>query len=175
MAVSIEQLRSKLDEVVSAPDAESWVTGIAELRADYPHAIETLGYPVDKSYNCFEYAFGLATSAPYNTILAKGDRRVRVTEYFLRLYLPEGILVPTNTPLENDVVIYYYSGIPWHAAIYESRENLKSKWGTGPVFRHRLLEVPRGYGSPMHFKSPSNLDLMIDAFTAYARKRHVNV
>ena len=171
--LTLAQFRWKLNGVVAKPNAELWSSQIAELSSQYSHAIESHGYIVAKQYNCFAYAFGLTESQAYNEIVQK-SATVRITGHFVRLYLPPDTLVPAETPAPNDIVIYYYSGLPWHAAIYEGGDMVRSKWGDGPVFTHRILEVPMDYGSPRPFKVPPR-ELVEEAFISYARERHVDI
>lgn len=61
-----------------------------------------------------------------------------------------------NRKEENDDVIFYFNGDDIiHVGNINSQEEVISKWGQGPVFAHKIENVPASYGNTVLFMEKS--------------------
>ena len=159
--------------MTSAGDAlvDSHPQLIADLAREIPHSIQLAptapGLPI-ASYNCFEFALGLA-----------GRREVRLISRYLPSTFCNGDFVQTlvdstlNTtasPSTGDLVLYRNNAEITHAGLV-SGSRVISKWGTGHLWLHGLLEVPRSYGDGTSFYVDPSTNDILTSFIEYARSR----
>ncbi len=159
--------------MTSAGDAlvDSHPQLIADLAREIPHSIELApavpGLPI-ASYNCFEFALGLA-----------GRREIRLISRYLPSTFCNGDFVqtlvdltlnPTASLSTGDLVVYRNHAEITHAGLV-SGSRLISKWGTGHLWLHCLLEVPASYGDGTSFYVAPSMNDMLTSFIEYARRR----
>jgi hypothetical protein len=169
-------LRERLQEMTSGPEAsvESHPRRVAELADQMPHSIELAPHapclPID-SYNCFEFALGLA-----------GRREVRlISEHLPSTFcdgtfvqrLVDSALVPAASPSTGDLVLYRDHHHITHAGLVEAGR-IVSKWGKGHLWLHGLLEVPAQYGDTTSFHEAPVPSEMLSKFIEFARAREGN-
>jgi hypothetical protein len=166
-------LRRRLQEITcgTAP-VEAHPGLIDALAVDMPHSIQLAPGPPClpiAGYNCFEFALGLA-----------GRREVQLISEHLpstfcngefALHLVGSTLTPIISPSTGDLVLYCddHQQIT-HAGLVEAHR-IRSKWGTGHLWLHGLLEVPVKYGDQvLYYKAPLPAQAVTE-FLEFARKR----
>lgn len=144
---------------------------IADLAAEIPHSIELApdapSLPIGR-YNCFEYAVGLAGRREVS-LISKHLPSTFCNGSFVQ-HLLGSILIPAPSPSTGDLVLYRSDKEITHAGLVAA-SRIISKWGTGQLWLHGLLEVPAQYGNAISFyKTPSAMDTLAH-FIEFARKR----
>ena len=167
------RLRERLAEITSTGDAlvDSHPQLIADLAREISHSIELApdvpGLPI-RSYNCFEFALGLA-----------GRREVRLISRHLPSTfcngdfvqnLVDSMLIPTTSSSTGALILYRNHAEIAHAGLV-SGSRVISKWGTGHLWLHALLEVPVSYGDGTSFYAAPSMNDMLNCFIEYARSR----
>ena len=145
---------------------------IADLAREIPHSIRLAPVGPDllvASYNCFEFALGLAGRQEVQLIsrylpstFCNGD--------FVQSLVDSSTLKPTAAPSTHDLVLYRNRAEITHAGLV-SGSRVISKWGTGHLWLHGLLEVPRSYGDGTSFYVAPSMIEMLSSFVEYARRR----
>lgn len=165
-------LRTRLQEITCGPaPVEAHPSLIAELAIEASHSIQLAPHspcvPI-AGYNCFEFALGLA-----------GCREVRlIAEYLPSTFcngefaehLVNSVLGPVDSPSTGDLVLYRDHQQITHAGVVEANRVI-SKWGTGHLWLHGLLEVPAKYGDVTSFHEAPVRTKMIAKFVEFARER----
>lgn len=166
-------LRERLDEITCRDKAsvDSHPKLIADLAAEIQHSIERAPdapcVPITR-YNCFEFALGLV-----------GCREVRLISYYLpstfcngsfAQYLVDSILIPAVAPSSDDLVFYHDTHQITHAGVVAA-DRIISKWGTGHLWLHRLIEVPASYGNTTSFYAGITPQDALVNFVEFARQR----
>lgn len=166
-------LRERLHEIACGDEAsvDSHPKLIADLAAEIRHSIELAPdapcVPITR-YNCFEFALGLA-----------GRREVRLISCYLPStfcngsfvqYLVDSILIQAPAPSSGDLVLYRDTHQITHAGVVVAGRII-SKWGTGHLWLHRLLEVPTSYGNTTSFYTGISPQDALANFVEFARQR----
>lgn len=166
-------LRERLSQMTSAGEAsvDSHPQLIADLAAETSHSIE-LAPDVPRvpiaGYNCFEFALGLA-----------GRREVHLISRYLPSTICNGdfvqtlvdsILIQTPSPSTGDLVLYRNHEEITHAGLVAG-SRIISKWGTGHLWLHGLLEVPASYGDATSFYAAASMNDVLACFIEFARRR----
>lgn len=84
--------------------------------------------------------------------------------------LVDSTLNPTASPSTSDLVVYRNHAEITHAGVV-SGSRVISKWGTGHLWLHGLLEVPASYGDGTSFYAAPSMNDMLTSFIEYARSR----
>ena len=166
-------LRVRLREMTSEAEkpVESHPRLVAELSAQIPHSIELAPrapfLPIG-SYNCFEFALGLA-----------GLMEVRlISEHFPSTFcdetfvqrLVDSVLIPAASLSAVNLVLYSDHQHIMHAGLVEAGR-IVSKWGKGHLWLHGLLEVPAQYGDTTSFYEAPVSSEILTKFIEFARER----
>jgi hypothetical protein len=166
-------LRRRLQEITcgTAP-VEDHPRLIEALAVEMSHSIRPAPQPSPclpiASYNCFEFALGLA-----------GRREVRLISEHLpstfcngefARHLVASVLMPVTSPSIGELVLYHDDQQITHAGLIEGKRVL-SKWGRGHLWLHDLLEVPTKYGDLTSFyRAPVPTEALAQ-FLEFARER----
>jgi hypothetical protein len=119
-------------------------------------------------YNCFEFALGLA-----------GQREVRLISIHLpstfcnsefAQHLVDSALAPVTSPSIGHFVLYRDRKQITHAGLVQA-DRVLSKWGTGHLWLHGLLEVPAKYGDDTSFYVVPEPVETLTKFIEFARER----
>jgi len=161
-------LRRRLFQITENERAEDWPAAIAALRRTHPHSIVVVEIPT-VVFNCFAYALGIH-NWPFYQEVRRRYRNVFADSEFVAHAIDRGLLKP-NIKTEG-VIIYVKDGLPWHAGLRVG-ERVTSKWGTGCVLSHQILEVPIDYGSDFGMYEQPSSDEVQRLFEAWAHDRHV--
>jgi hypothetical protein len=117
-----------------------------------PKELEILKTPPNayENYNCFIYVLGLANDS---NLIKDCDGFIYDT-LFQKL-LDDKILEYTNNPQKGDYILYRdlenYPNMITHAGIIEGDNIVVSKWAWGPLFGHKIFDVPESYGNDISY------------------------
>ncbi len=135
------------------------VQEIEDIRRLYPHDIHVVEegpkeFTHDWNFNCYFHTFGLHRDEEVKHEI-KTNRRCWMHDSFVGYLLEEQFLqeVSQKEARDGDIAIYLEECTPpnpKHAGIIEG-DLIISKWGTGHVWRHPLLEIPSIYGDRVKF------------------------
>jgi len=151
----MSNLRKKLDEIIHINDGNNWWN--PELFEKYtknilPGELEILGTPPNSNgnYNCFVYALGLS-----------GDRDLVkdcggfIYDTLFQKLLDDGVLEYTKNPQKGDYILYRdlknYPNMITHIGIIGDGDTIVSKWAWGPLFKHKIFDVPESYGDDIFY------------------------
>jgi len=165
-------LRDELDRLTDDPDPDCHTELLAELSESYPNNIRIVerANPTQR-YTCYMHAFGLGYQPEYVRVAISGSGKIFANSAFVLFLLQRGYLQErtSGTASPGDVVIYFANGVPQHAGIAKDNGQVESKWGTGHLYEHGVLEVPAKYGDKVKFYSPISKDLALKHFLEYAK------
>jgi len=166
-------LRRRLQEIAcgTAP-VEEHPSLIGALAAEMPHSIGLAPQRPDlpiAGYNCFEFALGLAGRKEVRLISGHLPSTFCNSEF--AQHLVGSALAPATSPSIGNLVLYYDDDRQiTHAGVVEASRIL-SKWGTGHLWLHGLLEVPAKYGDvTLFYKAPVPAEVLAK-FLEFARER----
>lgn len=165
-------LRTRLQEIrCGSVPVEAHPSLIAELAVEVSHSIELAPHspcvPI-ASYNCFEFALGLAGCREVQ-LIAKHLPSTFCSGEFAE-HLVDLVLGPVDSPSTGDLVLYRDHQQIMPAGVVEANRVI-SKWGTGHLWRHGLLEVPAKYGDVTSFHEAPVATEIIAKFVEFARER----
>lgn len=142
-----------------------------KLKLKLPHTIVPLEspYPIEK-YTCVVHAFDLIEVPEYEAIAGWGLGRTFAGSDFVQYLLDNDRLMEVDGPQagQHRIVMYFADGKFQHVGKVTSPTRVTSKWGTGHLFEHDLVDVPSSYGSSLrYFEAPTPAD-SLDMFFDYA-------
>ncbi|MCH8986593.1 GatB/YqeY domain-containing protein [Patescibacteria group bacterium] len=126
--------------------------GRPELAEKEKKELEILKTPPNKqeNYNCFIYVLGLANDQE----LIKECGGFIYGTFFQKL-INEGLLEYTNKPKNGDYILYRdlknYPNMITHIGIINNHNIVTSKWAWGPLFKHKIFDVPESYGDDISY------------------------
>lgn len=147
---------------------------ISELRGSIAHSIRlappdlTPDVPL-RSYNCFEFAFGLAGDPDVAQISRLLPSTCCNTDFAAYL-IDTAVLAPISAPSAGDLVLYRDFQCFMHAGVVQPGSIL-SKWGVGHLWLHGLWEVPAIYGDTTGFFRVRVGSNVAGRFLRFARQR----
>jgi hypothetical protein len=162
-------LRERLFDIAEHAELKDHLTLIELLRIEVHHTITPVAseYPIER-YTCAVHAFDLTGDTTYVEIASFGFGRTFAGADFIQFLLDSNRLVECDPQYvrDGDLVIYFSDGRFRHVGKLLSRGRLVSKWGTGHLYEHDLMEVPSSYGDHVRFfrapTPPESLDLFLD-------------
>lgn len=149
-----QNLRSLLQEMANGLAIDQHQSELEKIRKITNHRIalhpDNLGYGLDDC-NCVMYALNLIGQIKpvYRDIFGS----FRANTDFLAHLVEIGELAETP-PSTRKIAIWRHESKITHAGIIVGANRAKSKWGSGHVYEHDLLEVPECYGSELRFYGP---------------------
>lgn len=154
--MTLDEFRIQLEQVSQHPSAEDWWPEIEDLRQLYPHTISRLQHETSERYTCFMYAFRLHISAKHREICGAFEGSVFADTCFFLFLKKRGVLQRKNEACRQpgDLVVYINQGWPIHIGIAIPNRRVASKWGTGLLLDHAILEVPASYGKQVEAYDP---------------------
>jgi len=152
---ALNDLRTKLDEIVSNENAKNWWN--PELFEQHtlpilPPELEIIeGVPAEeKNYNCFVYVLGL-----HNHPEIVGNNGWEFTKNLGPIFdemIEKDLLKKMDGPSPGTVIVYRtHKGSISHVGLMENKDTVISKWSWGPLLKHRIFTVPANYGDIVEF------------------------
>ena len=169
--MTVDEFRKELDEYTGFGSSDDWWGDIDRLRNEYPHTIRKLDHPELRSFNCFMHALGLHDTPGGPSKTAPDDKKL-VDGCFVRFLLTRGVLKDKGDPTKRepgDLLIYEKEGYAVHAGLATRDKRVVSKWGSGLLLEHEILEVPYSYGRMVRCYEPPNIDVIERLFLQYSR------
>jgi hypothetical protein len=148
-------LRKRLEEMTQVEDVTQHPALLMEISQSLPNTIVFLDSPYRlRRYTCGMHVFGFAEEPEYAAIAERGFNRVFAGGAFVHWLIENCLLdeLSSSDVKDGDLVIYFNGeGRFKHAGLICGMDRVVSKWGTGHLVRHGLLEVPESYGSTLRF------------------------
>lgn len=164
-------MRKLLDEIIHSDGGNNWWKPdlfIENTLERLPKELEILKAPVgqDTNYNCFIYALGLSD----DTALIK-DCGGFIYDTFFQKLLDEGVLEYTDNPQKGDYILYRdlknYPDMITHVGIVDDGDLIISKWAWGPLFRHKIFDVPESYGNDISYVKVITKERALELYEKY--------
>jgi hypothetical protein len=167
-----DEFRAQLARITGSMAAEEWEAAIESLREDYPHHIKVLERRPALTFNCFAYALKIHDWPFYQRVRGRYEDVFADSMFVAKLIL-DGILIQAADQ-DVRVIIYFKDTLPWHAGVL-SGTRVVSKWGTGSLVEHGVLEAPLTYGYRyVLYQVPDRVSIE-SAFEDWAADRRVPV
>lgn len=138
-------------------DAEQHRQEIERIRMVHPHGIRFVASRGDQT--CALYALSLTDDPTYRAVAGFHD--VFAGKDFMTWAIHGGSFEELGEGREGDLVCYFYVSEWRHIGVMAGTEQVTSKWGTYPLYRHGLAEVSEDYGDRVRFFArPSPIDAL---------------
>jgi hypothetical protein len=150
---------------------------LEELREKLGHTI----FPLDISnlkfgFNCVMYALQVENNADLFQLLhhlTYGPQKhleITMDTGFIRWLIDLKFINEIDT-VNAELAVYSVNGKVKHVGRLLSNGRVQSKWGTGHLFEHELLDVPLTYGDTVQFFTGTDVDTVLDEFWSYAESK----
>ncbi len=148
-------MRKLLDKIIHTDGGNNWwkpelfKKNTLEI---LPKELQVLENPPDeeRNYNCFLHVLGFADDIEF----VKNCGGFIYDTFFQRL-IDEKELGYTNNPQKGDYILYRdiknYPNMITHIGIVDDKEHIVSKWAWGPLFKHKVFDVPESYGNDISY------------------------
>jgi hypothetical protein len=164
-------MRKLLDEIIKANGGDNWWK--PNLFKKYtqdklPKELEIVKTPPieEKNYNCFIYALGLASDEAFIKIW-----QGFIYDTFFQKLIDEGILEYTNEPKAGDYILYRdtknYPNMITHIGVLQDDNSIISKWAWGPLFKHKIFDVPESYGDDVSYIKAISKEKALELYEKY--------
>jgi hypothetical protein len=164
-------LREKLQEITEDQNTIHHASAIAGLVG---HSIESLqsSHPIEL-YTCAMDAFQFVGNPNYEDIATFGACNIYAGKEFIEFLLSRSLLEELQfiNAKNDDLIIYFNEGMFRHIGKLISSTKVKSKWGTGGLYRHGIWEVPSSYGHEVKYFKALTPNQYFDFFIKYAEFR----
>lgn len=166
------EFRQQLGKIPNLEKSQQ-VSKLEELRNVFNHTVDALDsddlfFGAENTYNCFAYALNLIGQRQYIDIAGQYPNDVFANSDFVTFLLKNGRISETK----GDGIIIYFSptGKPTHAGRI-SGNSVKSKWGTGLLFKHNIFDIPISYGNNYKKYVALKPDLSLEYFYDFAETK----
>ena len=148
-------MRKLLDKIIHTDGGNNWwKPELFKLNTldKIPKELEVLKTPPNEheNYNCFVYAFGLENDQEFIK-----ECKGFIYDTFFQKLIDEGLLKYTSNPKVGDYILYRdlknYPNMITHIGIISKQDVITSKWAWGPLFRHKIFDVPESYGDDISY------------------------
>lgn len=152
----MNNIRKVLSELSMISDEDECRQRLSSL-TNHNIAVISSDLPLNE-FNCFEYALELHKLNEYRNIKLKLTSSffgsVFCNSWFIRWLIERSYIKKGNS--NNNLILYQNLRNDFlHAASVENQEMVNSKWGTGCIYYHSILEVPEEYGTmPISYMKP---------------------
>jgi hypothetical protein len=168
-------LRQSLQAMTEVEDVSKHPALLQALTLEHPNTVKLLGspHPIER-YTCLVHAFNFTEQPEYVVIAKRGFNVVFAGRAFAHWMIEHGFLAEINQEdaLEGDLVFYFNGEAEFrHAGLTTSNNRVISKWGTGHLYEHELLDVPDSYGTGVRFFRSMPYEEAIERFTEFAREK----
>lgn len=165
-------LRELLQQITHDAAIATHSPRIEEARATFGHSISVLTEEVgNRAYNCVMYALGIDSHVEYFAMSTHCPEEVHASTDFLHFLYDEGALIERNDYAPGCLVVYSLEGRFRHIGRAVDGGRVRSKWGIGNLYEHRLFEVPISYGTEIRFFEPLDAEDVLNAFYEYESTR----
>lgn len=112
--------------------------------------------------DCIDYAFSRVLNEPWGSDPSLSKRLSSHLFNDTQFFLNQRGYNPIEKPRKDDLVVYGDMGItgpsitPEHFGVYRANDWVMSKFGAGPVFRHKVWAIPIQYGNTAVFFRKTN-------------------
>lgn len=171
-------LRQELQEMTQNTNVADHVRLLKELTLKHPNSIQIVPSSDHISrYTCLMHALAFTEKQDYIDIVTSGDGRIFAGADFAHWLLKEGYLHPLcfNQLQVDDLVIYFCVDRFKHIGLWKENNRVLSKWGTGNLYDHKLMEVPSSYGETVCFYRAISYQNAIAYFKRYAKSIAGNI
>lgn len=164
-------MRKLLDEIIHSDRGNNWWKPdlfLENTLSKLPKELEILENPPrqDTNYNCFIHVLGLSND---NTLIK--DCSGFIYDTFFQKLLDEGVLEYTDDPQKGDYVLYRdpinYPGVITHVGIVDDKDAVISKWAWGPLFKHKIFDVPESYGNDILYVKAITKEKALELYKKY--------
>lgn len=162
-------LRNNLEEMTRESDVSRHPAMLKEITRKHPNSVVLLNSPQPiRRYTCGMHAFDFVGKPEYAAIALYGRGDVYVGGAFIGWLLARRLLVEVaqSDARVGDIVIYFDGETFKHIGRRVEGGRLISKWGTGHLYEHEVLEVPLSYGKNVRFFKRLSFE---EAFKNFAR------
>lgn len=148
-------MRKLLDKIILTDGGDNWwKPKLFELNTldKLPKELEIIKSPPseDKNYNCFIYALGLEKD---QELIEECSGFIYDT--FFQKLIDEGLLKYIDNPEVGDYILYRdlknYPNMITHIGVISGNDFVISKWAWGPLFKHKVFDVPESYGNDISY------------------------
>lgn len=171
----MSSLRTKLEEITRVEDVARHPPLLQAISAEFSNTVRLLDSPHPiRRYTCLVYVFNFTEQPEYVAIAERGFAVVFAGRQFANWMIARGYLSAINPSdaLDGDLVFYFDAqGQFRHAGIVKGENRVVSKWGTGHLYEHGLLEVPESYGTQLRFFRSLPFEDAILRFIEFAREK----
>lgn len=168
------KLRRKLQAMTEIDDVSRHPALLDAISAEHPNTIKLVDSPHPiRRYTCLVHAFNFTEQSEYVLIAESGFNVVFAGRQFAQWMIDHGHLVEVGTKEApaGDLVFYFDAqGQFKHAGIISSGNRVVSKWGTGHLYEHEILDVPESYGTLVRFFKSLPFQEAIKRFIEFARE-----
>ena len=142
-------LRSKISELTAQTIPTKHKNSIEGLKNKFQHNITLISNPniIDATGDCFLYVMKMVLG---NDDYRKLKEAVQKTKNFTGLINNGFLSLHEGFNSGDRVVVYFDGGEVTHFGLIDSGK-VKSKWGSGLIWKHELYEVPITYGNIVQF------------------------
>jgi hypothetical protein len=151
---------------------------LLQITTQFPNSIETLSSKIPEySYTCGMHAFEFESDDRYRQIASCYLPPPYAGKEFINWLIQSGSLIEIEKPDAKlgDLIIYFFNDEFAHIGRLAKADRIISKWGTGLLCNHALLEVPSSYGEIVrYFQSISTNDAIV-SFQNYAEATTIDV
>jgi hypothetical protein len=171
----MNSLRHELEDMTHVEDVTRYPALLQSVNAAHPNTVKLLDspHPIHR-YTCLVYAFNFAEQPEYVAIATQGLAVVFAGRQFAHWMIDHGHLseVTAEDASTGDMVFYFDGqGQFQHAGIVNGGNRILSKWGTGHLYEHELLDVPESYGTQVRFFRSLPFEDAIQRFVEFAREK----
>jgi hypothetical protein len=172
------RVREELDRItkdgVAKDQLGSLVHAVLDVARHHGLRIELVEVPdPSKEFNCFRYALKLRELPEwvYDACMC-ANPPTGVKSDFVRSLLEDPLVLKESNDIhDGDIAIYFDNGTITHAGLVQNGR-VVSKWGSGHIWIHGVMEVPSAYGSHVRFYAPIDSLAALRRFEAYLRTQY---
>lgn len=169
----VTALRHKLSEITETAPVEEHPALIKALLPEHGHTITVVDseYPIER-YTCGVHAFYLIEDPAYVEIASFGLGRTFAGPEFIKFLIQNKLLLPRQPSIvPGDLIVYFDAGTFRHVGRMKTETRVRSKWGTGWLYEHGVLEVPSNYGEEIQYFVGPDEDASYELFIQYAESK----
>jgi len=146
---------------------------VQDLKRRYRHRItvDQVADPADARtcvFNCHAYAFGLHDCDDFWRLRDVGCQKWPDGDFVRDWLFPSLQAVRRDDANDEDIVLYVSGRQIKHSGKVVGRL-IRSKWGTGHVWRHNVWEIPICFGFNVGYYRRPALDDVVRAFLEFAQ------
>jgi hypothetical protein len=168
------EMRKKLEAMTRVEDVSQHPALLHAISLEHPNTIKLLDSPHPiRRYTCLVHAFNFTEQPEYVLIAERGFNVVFAGRQFAQWMIDHGHLaeVDAKDASAGDLVFYFNAeGQFKHAGIMSNGNCVVSKWGTGHLYEHEILDVPESYGTQVRFFKSLQFEEAIKRFIDFARE-----